>query len=207
MTLYALFSKRQPANGTPENGFCRPPHSMGVSAPFDTHVLPQVAVDSRNPFSRYLFCCLGLYMIGLGDQGCNSVALEVCKLLLAMDLSYDAFHALLHIDFYALRAKCYEFLDTFSREYVRQHFDYVADLDSLSVGGGTGTPTSESSQNQNNLALLKELKISLSVVTPVWDLRMSIPSFAFSSALASFFAVPGGSIKACRCLSCYISTA
>lgn len=129
------------------------------------HALIQVAVDSRNPLNRQLFACLVLYMLGLGAQGCHRCALEICKLLLAMDLSNDVSHSLLHIDYYAIRSRKYDFLHFFARTFVGQHLTYVVPLNSTNA-----VETAEGGRNAWNIS----------------DLRLAIPNFAFSAALATF---------------------
>ncbi|KAL8446275.1 hypothetical protein Emag_004775 [Eimeria magna] len=128
---------------------------------------PQVAVDSRNPVNRQLFEGLVLYMFGLAEQGCHRCALEVSKLLLAMDLSNDISHALLHLDYYALRSRKHDFLQNFAANFVDQHLSYVVPLDP-------------------NPSLSEETKEDGLEPCALNDLRLVLPNFAFSAALASF---------------------
>ncbi|KAL8429512.1 hypothetical protein ACSSS7_006556 [Eimeria intestinalis] len=129
---------------------------------------PQVAVDSRNPVNRQLFEGIVMYMFGLAEQGCHRCALEVCKLLLAMDLSNDIAHAILHLDYFALRSRKHDFLHFFAANFVDQHLSYVVPLD-------RDRPTSAEKQEEDTFetCVLK-------------DLRLVLPNFAFSAALASF---------------------
>ncbi|CAE7224719.1 Tcf25, partial [Symbiodinium sp. CCMP2456] len=53
---------------------------------------------------------LWAYMLGLATQGLPRTALEVCKLVLAMTLPRDPLHALVHLDFFCLRAQEYSLL-------------------------------------------------------------------------------------------------
>ncbi|PHJ25559.1 transcriptional repressor tcf25 [Cystoisospora suis] len=141
--------------------------------------LPQVAVDSGNPFNKNLFKCIGLYGAALADHGCYRTALEVSKLLVAMDLHRDAYHAMLHLDYYALRARQWQFLFHFSRCFVQQHLAYVIPLVSL---------TSEEGDSEGSSGLFggQSVKEALGETMQISDLTLILPNFAFSSALALF---------------------
>lgn len=66
--------------------------------------------------NKPLFYALFKHMQHLGRRGCHRTALEVCKLILSLD-SDDPMGALFCIDYFALRAEQYEWLQRFSREY------------------------------------------------------------------------------------------
>ncbi|XP_026191991.1 uncharacterized protein LOC34618334 [Cyclospora cayetanensis] len=140
---------------------------------------PQVSVDSLNPLNRQLFVCLLLYMLGLGDQGGHGSALEICKLLLSMDLSYDPCHALLHLDHFAIRSRKYAFLQRFSQEFVKQHLTYVV---SLTARAATAVQADGSCMANTMQEEIQEQGTQWEVS----DLRCALPNFAFSAALASF---------------------
>ena len=78
---------------------------------------------SRVDFSwepnRPLFYALFKHMQHLGRRGCHRTALEVCKLLLSLD-SDDPMGSLFCIDYFALRAEQYEWLQRFVREYGKE---------------------------------------------------------------------------------------
>ncbi|CDJ41430.1 hypothetical protein, conserved [Eimeria tenella] len=153
---------------------------------FNPDGTPQVSADSRNPLNRQLFACLLLYMIGLGDQGCHRSALEVCKLLLAMDLPNDAAHALLHLDYYALRSEKYDFLQYFAKVFVKQHLTYV-----VPVEANAAFETAAAAAATDAAVETKE-------PCRVSDLRLTMPNFAFSAALAYFLKASHQDISAVR---------
>lgn len=66
--------------------------------------------------NKPLFKALFKHMQHLGRRGCHRTALEVCKLLLSLD-SDDPMGALFCIDYFALRAEQYQWLQRFVREY------------------------------------------------------------------------------------------
>ncbi|KAH7388030.1 hypothetical protein KP509_16G053800 [Ceratopteris richardii] len=70
----------------------------------------------RLPFehdtNKNFFYALYKHMLHLGRRGCHRSALEVCKLLLNLD-SDDPLGALFSIDYFALRAEQYEWLEHF----------------------------------------------------------------------------------------------
>jgi len=57
--------------------------------------------------------CLVKYIDVLGRKGCSRTALEYCKLLLGLNPKQDTHGVLLRIDYYAIRAKEYNFLLNF----------------------------------------------------------------------------------------------
>ncbi|EPR59777.1 hypothetical protein TGGT1_290240 [Toxoplasma gondii GT1] len=132
--------------------------------------LPQVAVDTLNPFNKNIIKCIGLYGAALADQGCYRTALEVAKLLVAMDLPRDAFHTLLHIDYLALRSRQWQFLLHFSQSFVEQHLAYVIPLDLPSERDSQGREEAQQPRKDEDLKLV--------------DLAFMLPNFAFSVALA-----------------------
>ncbi|KAJ7557549.1 hypothetical protein O6H91_05G131800 [Diphasiastrum complanatum] len=68
--------------------------------------------DQNKPF----FFALIRHMQHLGRRGCHRTALEICKLLLSLD-SDDPLGALFSIDYYALRAEQYAWLESFVGQY------------------------------------------------------------------------------------------
>ena len=56
------------------------------------------------PANRPFFIALYRHMISVGRRGCPRTALELGRLLLSLDPENDPMRALLHIDFYALKA-------------------------------------------------------------------------------------------------------
>ena len=64
--------------------------------------------------------CLVKYIDILGRKGCNRTALEFCKLLLGLDPINDRFGVLMRIDFYAIRAKEFDFLLKFVEQLPRE---------------------------------------------------------------------------------------
>ncbi|GKU87820.1 hypothetical protein SLEP1_g2157 [Rubroshorea leprosula] len=68
--------------------------------------------EANNPLFKALF----IHMKNMGRRGCHRSALEVCKLLLSLDLD-DPLGAMFCIDYFALRAGEYAWLERFSEEY------------------------------------------------------------------------------------------
>ncbi|MED6149946.1 hypothetical protein PIB30_067475 [Stylosanthes scabra] len=68
--------------------------------------------DTNKP----MFTALFTHMKNLDRRGCHRSALEVCKLLLSLD-SDDPMGAIFCIDYFALRAEEYAWLEKFSEEY------------------------------------------------------------------------------------------
>ncbi|KAI4355340.1 hypothetical protein L6164_004121 [Bauhinia variegata] len=68
--------------------------------------------DSNKP----LFTALFTHMKNLDRRGCHRSALEVCKLLLSLDCD-DPMGAIFCIDYFALRAEEYAWLEQFSEDY------------------------------------------------------------------------------------------
>jgi len=63
------------------------------------------------------------YIDFLGRKGCNKTASEFCKFLLCLDPESDPFGTLLRIDYYAIRAKNYEFLKEFCVRYAKEVYE------------------------------------------------------------------------------------
>ncbi|XP_071702498.1 uncharacterized protein [Rutidosis leptorrhynchoides] len=63
-----------------------------------------------------IFTALFAHMKNMDRRGCHRSALEICKLLLSLD-SDDPKGALFCIDYFALRAEEYKWLELFSEEY------------------------------------------------------------------------------------------
>lgn len=67
-------------------------------------------------YRECLFLCRALYVglfkhiLYVGGRACYRTALEFCKLLLALDPEEDPLAIVLAIDFYALRAREYQWL-------------------------------------------------------------------------------------------------
>ncbi|KAL1189245.1 hypothetical protein V5N11_009713 [Cardamine amara subsp. amara] len=68
--------------------------------------------ETNRPFFTTLFT----HMRNMDRRGCHRSALEVCKLLLSLDTD-DPVGALFCVDYFALRAEEYAWLEQFSQEY------------------------------------------------------------------------------------------
>lgn len=66
--------------------------------------------------NKPLFTTLFTHMKNMDRRGCHRSALEVCKLLLSLD-SDDPMGAMFCIDYFALRAEEYAWLERFSEDY------------------------------------------------------------------------------------------
>lgn len=66
--------------------------------------------------NKPMFTALFTHMKNLDRRGCHRSALEVCKLLLSLD-SDDRMGAIFCIDYFALRAEEYAWLEKFSEDY------------------------------------------------------------------------------------------
>ena len=74
--------------------------------------------EGRPPLQSVLDRALCIYMSHLDAQGCHRAGLEVCKLLLGMHPLTDPSHALLHLDYFALRSKQHDFLLAFAEAFL-----------------------------------------------------------------------------------------
>ena len=63
------------------------------------------------------------YIDVLGRKGCSRTALEYCKLLFGLNPRNDTHGALLRIDYYAIRAREYEFLLSFVNSLAPQVYE------------------------------------------------------------------------------------
>lgn len=87
--------------------------------------LPNVWMPSRLEDNIVIYRLLLLYMISLERQGQWSVALSICKLLIAMDFPEDTCHGILHIDLYILNhEKDPNSIPKFIFDYCRQ-MEYI----------------------------------------------------------------------------------
>nr|AXY97603.1 Transcription factor 25-like [Populus tomentosa] len=66
--------------------------------------------------NKPMFTTLFTHMKNLDRRGCHRSALEVCKLLLSLDLD-DPMGAMFCVDYFALRAEVYAWLEWFSEDY------------------------------------------------------------------------------------------
>lgn len=80
--------------------------------PFDCTCRLPFSCDTNKPF----FFALLKHMQHLGRRGCHRSALEVCKLLLSLDAD-DPLGALFSIDYFALRAEQFKWLEIFAECY------------------------------------------------------------------------------------------
>ncbi|TKY64179.1 Transcription factor 25 [Spatholobus suberectus] len=70
----------------------------------------------KHDTNKPIFTALFTHMKNLDRRGCHRSALEVCKLLLSLDFD-DPMGAIFCIDYFALRAEEYAWLEKFSEEY------------------------------------------------------------------------------------------
>lgn len=70
-------------------------------------------LDYRKQINRALFITLFKHLTFIGGRACYRTSLEFCKLLLALDPQRDPLATVLFIDFYALRAREYEWFVDF----------------------------------------------------------------------------------------------
>ncbi|XP_003703109.1 nuclear localized protein 1 [Megachile rotundata] len=70
-------------------------------------------LDYRKQPNRALFITLFKYLNFVGGRACYRTSLEFCKLLLSLDPEGDPLAVILSLDFYALRAKEYEWFIEF----------------------------------------------------------------------------------------------
>ncbi|XP_050301133.1 transcription factor 25 [Anthonomus grandis grandis] len=93
---------------------------------FSFHPLFNVAqgncrLDYRRQENRALFITIFKHLNFLGGRGCCRTALEFCKVLLNLDPKSDPLGIKLIMDFYALRAKEYEWLIGFVEDLDRRY--------------------------------------------------------------------------------------
>ncbi|KAJ0053825.1 hypothetical protein Pint_00712 [Pistacia integerrima] len=80
--------------------------------PLQANCQLKISHETNKPLFKSLF----IHMINMDRRGCHRSALEVCKLLLSLD-SDDPMGALFCIDYFALRAGEYAWLEQFSENY------------------------------------------------------------------------------------------
>ncbi|XP_015171519.1 PREDICTED: transcription factor 25 [Polistes dominula] len=76
-------------------------------------VTARCRLDYRKQINRALFITIFKHLIFVGGRACYRTSLEFCKLLLALDPLQDPLAVVLFIDFYALRAREYEWFVDF----------------------------------------------------------------------------------------------
>ncbi|XP_034255385.1 transcription factor 25 [Thrips palmi] len=74
-------------------------------------------LDYKRQQNRSLYVALFKHILFVGGRACYRTALEFCKLLLALDPEEDPLAIVLAIDFYALRAREYQWLIDFYEEW------------------------------------------------------------------------------------------
>lgn len=74
-------------------------------------------LDYRRQQNRALYVALFKHILFVGGRACYRTALEFCKLLLALDPEEDPLAIVLAMDFYALRAREYQWFIDFSEEW------------------------------------------------------------------------------------------
>ncbi|KAJ3681128.1 hypothetical protein LUZ60_015617 [Juncus effusus] len=85
-------------------------------SPLFTPLLCNSQVKFSHDTNKPLFKALFSHMRQMDRRGCHRSALEVCKLLLSLD-SDDPTGSIFCIDYFALRAQEYSWLERFSEEY------------------------------------------------------------------------------------------
>ncbi|KAG9447066.1 hypothetical protein H6P81_013194 [Aristolochia fimbriata] len=83
-----------------------------VFTPFHAKCRLLYSHDTNKPFFSALFT----HMLNMDRRGCHRCALEICKLLISID-SDDPMGALFCVDYFALRAEEYAWLERFAEEY------------------------------------------------------------------------------------------
>ncbi|OLL22115.1 Transcription factor 25 [Neolecta irregularis DAH-3] len=85
------------------------------------------AGKARLPFQYYenrsFYLCINRYIQNLSQRGCFRTAFELNKLLLSMDPEGDPYMAALAIDYYAIKAKQYEYAIQFDKEWQEHQFN------------------------------------------------------------------------------------
>lgn len=75
-------------------------------------------LDYNRVENRGFFIALFKHLLYVGGKACYRTSLELCKLLLSLDIQGDPLGVILLIDFYAIRSSQYEYLveffDTFN---------------------------------------------------------------------------------------------
>lgn len=70
-------------------------------------------LDYNRVENRGLFVAIFKQIIYVGGKACYRTSLELCKLLLSLDLQADPLASILYLDFYAIRSSQYAFLIEF----------------------------------------------------------------------------------------------
>jgi hypothetical protein len=70
-------------------------------------------LDYNRVENRGLFIVLFKHLLFVGGKACYRTALELCKLLLGLDINNDPLGVILMIDYYAIRSNQFEYLIDF----------------------------------------------------------------------------------------------
>jgi hypothetical protein len=74
-------------------------------------------IDYNRVENRGFFIALFKHILYVGGKACYRTSLELCKLLLSLDVENDPLGCILLIDFYAIRSNQYEYLIEFYEEF------------------------------------------------------------------------------------------
>lgn len=80
-----------------------------------THSRSRIDWDAE-PLNKVFAECLIKHIDLMGRKGCNRTGLEFCKLLLSLDPVNDPYGVLLRIDYYAIRAKEFKYLQFLAKQ-------------------------------------------------------------------------------------------
>jgi hypothetical protein len=90
-------------------------------------------LDYNRVENRGFFIALFKHILFVGGKACYRTSLELCKLLLSLDIQGDPLAAILLIDFYAIRSGQYEYLvDFYELFHKSKHLDYMPNM-SMSI--------------------------------------------------------------------------
>lgn len=121
--LYAIQNSFHP---TFNIAFKSPAASSTASAQIQNSV---IKLDYNRPENRSLFIALFKHLLYVGGKACYRTSLELCKLLLSLDIEGDPLGVILLIDYFALRSSEYKYLiDFYGIFNPFKHLDHLPNM-------------------------------------------------------------------------------
>ncbi|KAJ0258155.1 hypothetical protein HA466_0070020 [Hirschfeldia incana] len=156
--------------------------------PFNGNCRLKFTHDTNKPFFTTLFA----HMRNMDRRGCHRSALEVCKLLLALDTD-NPVGALFCVDYFALRAEEYAWLEQFSEEYHSENslwllpnFSYSLAIARVYLEKMDSSSSSDSSKSSSLDLMMQALKLHPTVLKKLVD-KVPLKDQAWAKMLKHYY--------------------
>lgn len=158
--------------------------------PFNGNCRLKFTHDTNKPFFTTLFS----HMRNMDRRGCHRSALEVCKLLLSLDTD-NPVGALFCVDYFALRAEEYAWLEEFSEEYHSENslwllpnFSYSLAIARVYLEKKTESPSSslDTSKSSSLDLMMQALKLHPTVLKKLVD-KVPLKDQAWAKMLKHYY--------------------